>query len=151
MRSKYFGEQNQASIFIDHIDSLPNDQDKIRLLRKRVLDLERANRRLKFSLGHGRSAKRGEIAFEKPEAKSTKGKDFYNSLSWKRLRYQFLMLSENKECKNCGSSKNLQVDHIVPRSIDPSRSLDQTNLQILCADCNFGKGATPDHVLRKRR
>jgi 5-methylcytosine-specific restriction endonuclease McrA len=35
----------------------------------------------------------------------------------------------------------LHVDHIVPRYKAPHRSLDIENLQVLCRDCNIGKGA----------
>ena len=44
----------------------------------------------------------------------------------------------------CGRSPKMHsvvihVDHIKPRSIYPDLSLEFTNLQLLCADCNLGK------------
>lgn len=40
----------------------------------------------------------------------------------------------------CGDvNKTIHVDHIKPRSKFPELSLVQSNLQILCADCNLGK------------
>lgn len=42
-------------------------------------------------------------------------------------------------CINCGATKNLSVDHIVPISKGGSDDLD--NLQMLCRSCNSSKGA----------
>ena len=43
-------------------------------------------------------------------------------------------------CRMCGASLDLHVDHIVPTSRGGSEHL--SNLQLLCAQCNLGKGAT---------
>jgi 5-methylcytosine-specific restriction endonuclease McrA len=44
----------------------------------------------------------------------------------------------------CGASAKdgirIHVDHIKPRSKYPKIELDINNLQILCDDCNIGKG-----------
>jgi len=45
----------------------------------------------------------------------------------------------------CGKSKHkddaiLHVDHIKPRSKYPDLALELKNLQVLCEDCNIGKG-----------
>jgi hypothetical protein len=42
-------------------------------------------------------------------------------------------------CRACGSWKDLQIDHIVPRSRGGTD--DPDNLQVLCAQCNASKGA----------
>ena len=42
------------------------------------------------------------------------------------------------QCMKCGSLKNLQLDHIVPRSLGGPNEFD--NLQILCRSCNCKKG-----------
>lgn len=34
----------------------------------------------------------------------------------------------------------LNVDHIKPRKFFPHLALDINNLQVLCSDCNHGKG-----------
>jgi hypothetical protein len=69
---------------------------------------------------------------------------FYDSPEWRELRYQALAQSDGS-CSLCGRSKRdhgviLHVDHIEPRSVAPARALDITNLQVLCEDCNMGKG-----------
>ena len=66
------------------------------------------------------------------------GKDFLNSKAWKRLRFQAL------KRQACGASPAsgavLNVDHILPRRLFPESALQLENLQVLCGDCNEGKG-----------
>jgi 5-methylcytosine-specific restriction endonuclease McrA len=84
--------------------------------------------------------------FEHPPAyRRGMGDDFYRTREWRILRWQILDRTDGK-CSMCGRGKAqgiiLHVDHIHPRSIYPSKELDAANLQILCEDCNIGKGAT---------
>jgi 5-methylcytosine-specific restriction endonuclease McrA len=69
---------------------------------------------------------------------------FYATEEWRRVRYQVLKLHGGC-CQCCGArggrGSPLHVDHIRPRSIYPELELEITNLQVLCADCNIGKGA----------
>lgn len=71
-------------------------------------------------------------------------KSFYNTEEWKRLRYEVLTES-NGRCGSCGASARdgatLRVDHIKPISRYPHLKADKSNLQVLCNDCNWGKGA----------
>jgi 5-methylcytosine-specific restriction endonuclease McrA len=68
--------------------------------------------------------------------------DFYESREWLDLRYRVLQKSGGS-CKLCGcraSSDNpLQVDHIKPRSKHPELALVESNMQVLCKNCNQGK------------
>lgn len=72
-----------------------------------------------------------------------KGRTFYNSPEWRRLRYKAFKLYGN-QCSCCGRSAKdglkMHVDHIKPRSKYPDLALDISNLQILCEDCNISKG-----------
>lgn len=69
---------------------------------------------------------------------------FYDSDEWRRLRYRVLK-ANNGCCQCCGVSAangaQLHVDHVKPRSKFPELELEFTNLQVLCRDCNLGKGA----------
>lgn len=76
------------------------------------------------------------------------GKDFYASQRWRRLRYQVLK-ARGGRCECCGRTAAthavvLHVDHIKPRSTHPELALEETNLQVLCEDCNMGKSFQDD-------
>ncbi len=71
-------------------------------------------------------------------------RDFYRSDDWLKLRYR--VLRKYGACCMCcgkrGSRENpVHVDHIKPRSRHSHLELVFGNLQILCEDCNLGKGA----------
>ena len=67
---------------------------------------------------------------------------FYLSDQWIKLRYRVLSKRGNI-CECCGRTWSvgnpLQVDHVKPRSLYPHRALDESNLQVLCRECNMGK------------
>lgn len=65
---------------------------------------------------------------------------FYETREWRKLRFQAL-LKYGRKCLCCNATdKVLHVDHVKPRSKFPELELDINNLQILCEDCNMGKG-----------
>lgn len=72
------------------------------------------------------------------------GDAFYDSWEWKRLRYEVLR-ERGPICECCGTTAahgvRIVVDHIQPVRRYPERRLDKANLQILCDDCNMGKGS----------
>lgn len=70
------------------------------------------------------------------------GSWFYKSGEWKELR--LLALQNCRMCMACGRHPpdvQLHVDHVLPRYKYPQLSLVLDNLQILCSECNEGKGA----------
>ena len=68
---------------------------------------------------------------------------FLQSKAWKRLRLQALE-KHGRRCQCCGASPAtgavLNVDHVMPRRLFPDLALRLDNLQVLCGDCNEGKG-----------
>lgn len=71
-------------------------------------------------------------------------KSFYESNQWRRLRYEAIKRSDGG-CTACRRSREkhnvaIHVDHIIPISHAPDLKLEIHNLQILCEDCNLGKG-----------
>ena len=74
-------------------------------------------------------------------------KDFYQSQSWRRLRYAALRANREKfgrlTCEVCGGTDGpWHADHRVPLSKNWSKRLDPNNVQIMCEACNLGKGNT---------
>lgn len=69
---------------------------------------------------------------------------FFKSLKWKQLRY-LALVNTGGRCQCCGASSSdgimIHVDHIKPRCTHPELELSLDNLQVLCEDCNVGKGS----------
>lgn len=80
----------------------------------------------------------------------TKADSFFYSLTWLELRY-LAFKRYGFKCMCCNASKcELHVDHIKPRSRYPELALDIENLQILCRECNMGKGAWDETDFRPK-
>lgn len=68
---------------------------------------------------------------------------FLQTYEWRATRMQVLK-RDGAICACCGASPAngaiMNVDHIKPRRLFPHLALDISNLQVLCGDCNHGKG-----------
>jgi len=51
----------------------------------------------------------------------------------------FVWNRDGGRCRHCGSTENLQFDHIVPYSLGGANTAE--NVELLCGDCNLGKRA----------
>lgn len=69
--------------------------------------------------------------------------EFLMSFQWRKKRMEVLR-HYGPKCMCCGASPQdgavMNVDHIKPRKTHPHLALDFGNLQVLCNDCNHGKG-----------
>lgn len=69
---------------------------------------------------------------------------FYKTKQWQRLSYQ-IKLRYGRRCQCCGATPEdgarIITDHIEPIRKNWARRLDESNLQILCDDCNLGKAS----------
>lgn len=69
--------------------------------------------------------------------------EFLFSYAWRVLRLKIIK-KYGAVCQCCGASPStgavINVDHIKPRKFYPELALDENNLQVLCHDCNHGKG-----------
>jgi 5-methylcytosine-specific restriction endonuclease McrA len=69
--------------------------------------------------------------------------EFLAGYEWRKVRMEAL-LKYGPVCQCCGATPKtgarMNVDHIKPRKHFPLLALDIDNLQILCDDCNHGKG-----------
>lgn len=77
----------------------------------------------------------------KPKVKEFKKRIcFYETREWQELRYKILK-KYGRKCMVCFRTNiELHVDHIKPISKFPELKLEESNLQVLCRDCNLGKG-----------
>ena len=94
------------------------------------------------------SLKRRKLTIVKTKNnKFVQSNDFLSSPEWRRTRYDALK-KNNGCCELCGRSKMdgivLNVDHIKPRRKYPKLALNIDNLQVLCNECNHGKGNRDD-------
>ena len=51
---------------------------------------------------------------------------------------KLVFIRDNHRCVKCGSTKNLEIHHIIPHARGGSNRLE--NLQLLCRSCNRMKG-----------
>jgi hypothetical protein len=69
--------------------------------------------------------------------------EFLQTYEWRKVRMEALK-KYGPVCQCCGATPKtgavMNVDHIKPRKLFPSLALDVNNLQILCHECNHGKG-----------
>lgn len=80
----------------------------------------------------------------KPSAQPFAATDaFLQSYQWRKARMQAL-IEHGARCQCCGASPAtgavMNVDHIKPRKTHPELALELSNLQVLCSECNHGKG-----------
>lgn len=96
----------------------------------------------------GRKARPKKQKATKPEVRLTK-EEFYKSWEWRQLRMKVLK-EFGRACQCCGATRDdkiptggrvrIVVDHIKPISKHWHLRLVRSNLQVLCDECNQGKG-----------
>jgi hypothetical protein len=77
-------------------------------------------------------------------------KKFYMSWEWKRLSYD-IKLQRGRKCECCGAQApqvKIITDHIKPLRHHWHLRLKPENLQVLCDDCNMGKGSRDESDFR---
>lgn len=82
-----------------------------------------------------------EVPVEPIVKKARRGdarRQFLRSPEWRALRAAVLA-EMGAVCVKCGSTEQVQVDHIFPRSKFPELALERTNLRPLCWPCNKSK------------
>jgi hypothetical protein len=69
--------------------------------------------------------------------------EFLETYEWRKVRMEALV-KYGPKCMCCGATPAtgavIHVDHIKPRLTHPELALELDNLQILCHECNHGKG-----------
>jgi len=79
--------------------------------------------------------------------------EFLSTYAWRSLRMEAI-LKYGRKCMCCNANGDdgktiINVDHIKPRKTHPELALDINNLQILCDECNHGKGNKHETDWRK--
>lgn len=119
---------------IDKLNSVSNDKPKGYAGCKTCLKISKDKAKLRKVLKKRTKQKK---------AVDTASAEFLISYEWRKLRYKAL-LEYGEKCMCCNAKKSdgvrIYVDHIKPRKKYPELALDINNLQILCEECNHGKG-----------
>ena len=80
---------------------------------------------------------------KKPKNNPIASDQFLSTYEWRKVRMEALK-KYGPKCMCCGATPAtgavMNVDHIKPRKLWPSLALNIENLQILCNECNHGKG-----------
>ena len=73
--------------------------------------------------------------------------DIHSVLSWvqfesmgaskAKIRFnEYIWETRGEKCQRCGSTRNLQIAHVVPRSINSAGVLIGKNVRVLCVSCH---------------
>jgi hypothetical protein len=132
-----YGSQNGLSIYKLTVKALE---------RNGVFKLSKGSDKTFVSHHYGkilRAIESFKASNEVANAEFLASREFLDTYEWKKLRMEAIKLHGNT-CQCCGAGPAtgavINVDHIKPRRYFPELALDLTNLQILCGDCNHGKG-----------
>jgi len=75
---------------------------------------------------------------------------FYSSPAWRRVRDA--VRRRDGACLECGTRRDLTVDHIIPRAQAPELAYDPDNLRTLCRRCHGRKdGSRGGHATARIR
>lgn len=103
-------------------------------------NVKKRKKRKKERLPQARTSKPAPVKVAGVDVTSTA---FLETYEWRKLRMEALK-KYGPKCQCCGATPAtgavMNVDHIKPRKLWPSLALDINNLQILCHECNHGKG-----------
>lgn len=73
---------------------------------------------------------------------------FYQSKAWKSMRH-YIIERDHYQCQVCGEPVNDRkiIDHIVPRRVDKTKQLAESNLWTLCYRCHTYKTQIEEQLL----
>ena len=97
---------------------------------------ERKEKARRARAGQGQSRLGKPVASERRRARVR----FDTSPEWEAAR-AICLERMGRICAKCGADKQIQVDHIKPKSKFQELALEQSNLRPLCWPCNKAKAA----------
>lgn len=71
---------------------------------------------------------------DEAKARRRTAQRFYSSPEWRRVRDA--VRRRDGACLECGTRRDLTVDHIIPRTKAPELAYDPENLRTLCRRCH---------------
>jgi Restriction endonuclease len=124
---------------VKHVDDFPGDNTKSSGKRAqcRLCHSTKQDERRKKNSGHWHAAIQENYRVRKLYGR-------LDEVVTPAQREELFALAENK-CKQCGSSDDLETDHIIPLVEGGPHHID--NIQILCKACNTKKGDRYDRGL----
>jgi len=138
----------QCSIALEKMGHFKDGGDSYKTHCQKYIDLMRASASGFYKKSYkercfGKSSKPEVVKAEKQPFNLAASTDFLQTYEWRKLRMEALK-KYGPVCQCCGASREtgavMNVDHIKPRKLFPQLALDINNLQILCHECNHGKG-----------
>jgi 5-methylcytosine-specific restriction endonuclease McrA len=116
--------------------------------QKKLTKRQKHRAKLAERRAKGLMPKKSKALSTKPAPQQVAGIDvttteFLSTYEWRKTRMVALK-KYGARCQCCGSTPAtgavIHVDHIKPRKLFPHLALDVDNLQVLCHECNHGKG-----------
>jgi 5-methylcytosine-specific restriction endonuclease McrA len=113
--------------------------------QQKTFILEAAKGHYKSNANRVAQPERGEpkVTSAPPYQGDVNSAAFLESFAWRQMRMRVIR-HYGPRCMCCGATPQtgatMNVDHIKPRKTHPHLALEFDNLQVLCHECNHGKG-----------
>lgn len=157
--AKKYGSMIIADDLLQELLKVANEHKKNKSLSRKQRKLEKDKKNLDLSIKYDwippkeeKPKPRTFLVKKQPNLKKDPkcairtgvfGDAFLETYQWQKLRMEALT-KYGPKCMCCGATPQtgavMNVDHIKPRKLFPELALDLDNLQILCHECNHGKG-----------
>ena len=136
--------ENFSYICSKYMEKYPNAyKPKSAPVKKKSKAQKRAAAALRRANREARPQRRVNKPITKVAGVDVASSAFLETYEWRKVRMEALK-KYGPKCMCCGATPAdgavMNVDHIKPRKLWPSLALDVSNLQILCHECNHGKG-----------
>lgn len=88
------------------------------------------------------SARKGNLCQLFVDGRSAKRSWRQQVFDWQYKYKNAILKRDNEQCRSCGDTNNLEIDHIIPVKEDPTVAFSLANLQVLCQPCHRKKSAS---------
>ena len=141
-RAKYGRISKANAAYRQVVSFLRHNGIMVPAKKKQAMRIFASELGFEFDVGYDAASMNDQLIglYDDPDFKAIGRREpsFYWSPEWRVMR-QEVFLNLGKKCLRCGSTENLHIDHIKPRSKYPELELVLENLQVLCMMCNLKK------------